>query len=154
MTYDYRSDEITGVAPYSWVEQSLAAVLEHSPELSKYVMIGLNHYGYEFIGHSAQPIQFDRYIENLKRTDSKLEWDSKAKEHVLKFDLVGAMWPIMTYDYRSDEITGVAPYSWVEQSLAAVLEHSPELSKYVMIGLNHYGYEFIGHSAQPIQFDR
>ncbi|PIO74557.1 hypothetical protein TELCIR_03435 [Teladorsagia circumcincta] len=96
MTYDYRSDDITGVAPYNWVEQSLVAVLEHSPELGKYVMIGLNHYGYEFIGHSAQPIQFDRYIENLKRTDSKLEWDSKAKEHVLKFGDTQIYYPSLT----------------------------------------------------------
>ncbi|KAK6058251.1 adaptor complexe medium subunit family protein [Cooperia oncophora] len=96
MTYDYRSDDITGVAPYNWVEQSVAAVLEHAPDLSKYLMIGLNHYGYEFIGHNAQPIHFDKYLEKLKREDSKLEWDSKSKEHVVKYDNTKIYYPSLT----------------------------------------------------------
>ncbi|XGW35396.1 hypothetical protein V3C99_018982 [Haemonchus contortus] len=96
MTYDYRSDDITGVAPYEWVEQSLVALLDHSPDLAKYLMIGLNHYGYEFVDYSAQPIHFDRYVEYVKKPDSKLQWDSKAKEHVLKFDNTQIYYPSLT----------------------------------------------------------
>ncbi|VDM74926.1 unnamed protein product [Strongylus vulgaris] len=81
MTYDYTSKDMLGVAPYDWVDHSIAAVLDRLPEVAGQLMVGLNYYGYEYSGRSIEAVNFDKYLEKLKKDGNKLEWDSKAKEH-------------------------------------------------------------------------
>ncbi|KAJ1355277.1 hypothetical protein KIN20_012614 [Parelaphostrongylus tenuis] len=83
MTYDFPATSPSGVAPYEWVEQSVSALLNRAPDLASHLMLGLNHYGYEYSGDGMQAVNFDQYLQKLKQSDSKLEWDAKAKEHIL-----------------------------------------------------------------------
>lgn len=50
---------------------------------------------------------------------------------------------IMTYDYMSTEILGVAPISWVEANLVYILRLSGENANpaKLLMGLNWYGYD-------------
>ncbi|KAK6759502.1 hypothetical protein RB195_021221 [Necator americanus] len=96
MTYDYGSRTALGVSPYEWVEKSIEAILDRSPELANQLMIGINHYGFEYTGRNQKPVNFDKYLENLKDDDSKLEWDPKSKEHFLKTRTGKLYYPSLT----------------------------------------------------------
>lgn len=49
---------------------------------------------------------------------------------------------LMTYDYDSPEISGVAPISWVEANTVYFLKAAGEMANpsKLLIGLNWYGY--------------
>ncbi|CAJ0609420.1 unnamed protein product [Cylicocyclus nassatus] len=96
MTYDYASKDMLGVAPYDWVDRSLATVLNKMPDIASQLMVGLNHYGYEYTGKNMQAVNFQQYIENLKKKDSKLEWDSKSKEHFIATGSSKIYYPSLT----------------------------------------------------------
>ncbi|VDM52778.1 unnamed protein product [Angiostrongylus costaricensis] len=84
MTYDFPSTSPSGVAPYDWVEQNVKSLLDRAPpDLAIHLMLGLNHYGYEYTSDGMQAINFDQYLKKLRQADNKLEWDANAKEHVL-----------------------------------------------------------------------
>ncbi|VDK71605.1 unnamed protein product [Cylicostephanus goldi] len=88
MTYDYASKDMLGVAPYDWVDRSVATILNKMPDIAGQLMVGLNHYGYEYTGKNMQAVNFQQYVEILKKKDSKVEWDSKSKEHFIATGLV------------------------------------------------------------------
>jgi chitinase domain-containing protein 1 len=47
---------------------------------------------------------------------------------------------VMTYDYPSSEISGVAPVPWVEANIRFAIESVADASK-ILLGLNFYGYD-------------
>ncbi|VDL70271.1 unnamed protein product [Nippostrongylus brasiliensis] len=96
MTYDYRTDDPTGVAPYDWVKQSIEVLVGKSPDLAKQLLVGLNYYGYHFTSNEPQAINYDTYLEKVKKSNSKLEWDSEVKEHVLKIGKSQIYYPSLT----------------------------------------------------------
>ncbi|KJH41479.1 hypothetical protein DICVIV_12543 [Dictyocaulus viviparus] len=84
MTYDFPALGVSAVAPYDWVEQSIMALVDPRTDLASHLMLGLNHYGYEYINNKVQAVDFKYYLKRLKQEDTKLEWDNRAKEHFLK----------------------------------------------------------------------
>uniref|UniRef100_A0A1I7XUK1 Chitinase domain-containing protein 1 n=1 Tax=Heterorhabditis bacteriophora TaxID=37862 RepID=A0A1I7XUK1_HETBA len=84
MTYDYSSQSPAGIAPYTWVEQSISTILSGSSHLADKLLLGVNYYGYEYSHGRVEPVIFDRFLSVLKETNTELEWDTVAKEHMLK----------------------------------------------------------------------
>ncbi|CAI5444313.1 unnamed protein product [Caenorhabditis angaria] len=78
MTYDYRSDTISGVAPYNWVENNLN-YLGNGENL----LLGINFYGYEFTKEGVDAIKGKRFLEALAEKSSKYTFDESVMEHKL-----------------------------------------------------------------------
>ncbi|KHJ99517.1 hypothetical protein OESDEN_00498 [Oesophagostomum dentatum] len=96
MTYDYSVGDKQGVAPYDWVERSVEAVISRAKDYSGQLMVGINHYGYEYSSKSIQALNFDKYLELLKKDENKLEWDPNSKEHYLVTGSSKVYYPSLT----------------------------------------------------------
>lgn len=60
---------------------------------------------------------------------------------------------VMTYDYNSPQISGVAPYDWVKANLQYFIDSSEdylESSTKILMGLNFYGYDRSGSSSEAV----
>uniref|UniRef100_A0AC35F6P4 GH18 domain-containing protein n=1 Tax=Panagrolaimus sp. PS1159 TaxID=55785 RepID=A0AC35F6P4_9BILA len=84
MTYDYPSETPGGVGPLHWIEQNLNYVLQATQgEHASKVLIGINFYGYIY-KPTANPALSHEFVKLLKNPQMSLEWDTNAKEHVIR----------------------------------------------------------------------
>uniref|UniRef100_A0A914XWJ5 Chitinase domain-containing protein 1 n=1 Tax=Panagrolaimus superbus TaxID=310955 RepID=A0A914XWJ5_9BILA len=84
MTYDYPSETPAGVGPLHWIENNLNYVLQTTQgEYASKVLIGINFYGYLY-KPNATPALADEFVKLLKNPHMSLEWDTYAKEHVIR----------------------------------------------------------------------
>ncbi|CAI5456745.1 unnamed protein product [Caenorhabditis angaria] len=80
MTYDYRSEQISGVAPYDWVENNLYYL--GNGRMPR-ILLGINFYGYEFTQGNVEPMKGDRFLEALRPESSQYTFDNSVMEHKL-----------------------------------------------------------------------
>uniref|UniRef100_A0A1I8BNW7 Chitinase domain-containing protein 1 n=1 Tax=Meloidogyne hapla TaxID=6305 RepID=A0A1I8BNW7_MELHA len=60
---------------------------------------------------------------------------------------------VMTYDYSSPQISGVAPYEWVKANLQYFIDSSEESigsTSKILMGLNFYGYDRSGGASEAV----
>jgi chitinase domain-containing protein 1 len=73
-----------GVAPLHWVENNLNYVLQSTQgEHASKVLVGINFYGYLY-KPTATPALVYEFVKLLKNPQLSLEWDTNAKEHVIR----------------------------------------------------------------------
>jgi chitinase domain-containing protein 1 len=79
MTYDY-SRGAGPNAPIEWIEDNVKHLDPEGLYRAK-ILIGLNMYGYGFIGDEGSVLTGSQYLQIVERYDPEFEWDDDAQEH-------------------------------------------------------------------------
>ncbi|VDN05917.1 unnamed protein product [Thelazia callipaeda] len=89
MTYDYHTNHFAGIAPFEWVHKNLEYILSDPLINPSKIFLGLNFYGYALEGTTLKTVVGREFLEYMTAKSGTLMWNSKTKEHFLRFQSSG-----------------------------------------------------------------
>jgi spore germination protein YaaH len=79
MTYDYHwsTSEAGPIAPLDWVDQVLHYAATAVPRAKTYM--GVHFYGYDWVGSTAEGLEWQKVVQRLERTGAEVRRDEKGE---------------------------------------------------------------------------